>query len=172
MMADAEASQVQRARAFAMRAHAEQRYGDQPYSVHLDAVAELLEPYGPLAQTIGYLHDVVEDTSVPLEEIKREFGDHVARCVELVTDAPGAGRAERKAATNAKLAAVTGEEQVALIVKAADRLANVRASALDGNDARLAMYRAEHPAFREAVYRPQLCDPLWDAMGLILHERM
>lgn len=165
------ASDVSRARAFALRAHGEQRYGNQPYSTHLDAVVELLEPYGPLAQTIGYLHDVVEDTSVPIDEIQTEFGDLVARCVLLVTDAPGAARSDRKAATNAKLAKVEGEERVALIVKAADRLANLRASALSGNDAKLAMYRSEHAAFREAAYRPRLCDSLWDAMGLILSER-
>jgi guanosine-3',5'-bis(diphosphate) 3'-pyrophosphohydrolase len=162
---------VSRARTFALRAHAEQRYGDQPYSVHLDAVAELLEPYGPLAQAIGYLHDVVEDTSISGEEIQKEFGDLPARCVLLVTDSPGTDRAERKQATNDKLIKVDGEERIALIVKAADRLANVRASALSGNDAKLAMYRSEHAAFREAAYRPRLCDPLWEAMGLILSKR-
>jgi (p)ppGpp synthase/HD superfamily hydrolase len=57
---------VSRARAFAIKAHGEQRYGDQRYSFHLEAVAELLHPFGIDAQTVGYLHDVVEDTPLTL----------------------------------------------------------------------------------------------------------
>lgn len=161
-------SDVPRARRFALEAHGDQRYGDQPYVVHLDAVADVLEPYGPAAQVVGYLHDVVEDTPVTLDTVRSEFGDLVARCVALVTDVPGGTRADRKRATNAKLAAVQGEERLALVVKAADRLANVRASVLNGVDEKFRMYRDEQAAFREAAHRPGLCDALWDAIGLIL----
>ena len=45
------------ARAFAVQAHGGQRYGEHPYVVHLDAVAEHLIPYGELAISLGYLHD-------------------------------------------------------------------------------------------------------------------
>lgn len=64
---------VLRARTFAIEAHGEQRYGDQPYSVHLDAVAGLLEPYGADAQMIGYLHDVVEDTAITADRVRAEL---------------------------------------------------------------------------------------------------
>ena len=159
---------VSRARASAVAAHGEQRYAGQPYVVHLDAVAALLAPYGATAQTIGYLHDVVEDTPVPLQRIRDEFGEQVAECVGLVTDVPGENRKERKARTNAKLAKVTGDAQLALIVKAADRLANLRTSARDQRDSKLDMYRREHPAFREAAFRPGLCDELWSEIERIL----
>lgn len=159
---------MSRARAFALAAHGDQRYGDQPYAIHLDAVAELLVPFGEAAQVIGYLHDVVEDTAVPLDAVRREFGDRVAACVALVTDEPGANRRERKAKTNAKLSSVSGENALALVVKAADRLANLRASACGGPDAKLGMYRREHPAFREAAYRPGLCEELWRELDGIL----
>src|SRR5260370_24100083 len=33
----------------------------------------------------GLLHDVVEDTGVSIEEIRKSFGDEVARCVDGVT---------------------------------------------------------------------------------------
>lgn len=159
---------VVRAREFAARAHGEQRYGEHPYLYHLDAVAGLLRPYGEAAQVVGYLHDVVEDTAVPLQEVREGFGEAVAECVGLLTDEPGANRKERKARTYAKLARVEGSLRLALVVKAADRLANLRMSVDGENDAKLGMYREEHPAFREAAYRPGLCDELWAEMERIL----
>ena len=154
-----------RARAFALTAHGEQRYGDQPYAVHLDAVAALLAPFGETAQAIGYLHDVIEDTPVPLQAVREAFGDLIADCVALVN------RAERKTHTNAKLAKVSGDTELALIVKAADRLANLRTSARAQGDSKLDMYRREHPTFRAAAFRPGLCDALWMEMEQILAAR-
>jgi len=162
------AEAVTRAREFAVAAHGDQRYGDQPYAVHLDAVVELLAPFGEQAQVVGYLHDVVEDTAVPLDAVRAQFGDRVAACVALVTDEPGANRRERKAKTNAKLASVSADNALALVVKAADRLANLRASASSGSESKLGMYRREHPAFREAAYRLELCDVLWQEMEIIV----
>ena len=159
---------IARARAFALQAHGGQRYGERPYSYHLDAVAALLGPYGEAAQVVGYLHDVVEDTPVPLERVRETFGDHVAECVALVTDEPGESRSEKKARTNAKLSKVWGDARLALVVKAADRLANLRASAQDGGASKLEMYRREHPAFREAAFRSGLCDDLWAEIEQIL----
>ena len=162
------ADDVLRARAFAVEAHGEQRYGDGPYVVHLDAVADLLEPYGTDAQIVGYLHDVVEDTAITAERIHDEFGERVVQCVQLVTDEPGPNRQARKARTNAKLSKVSGELGLALIVKAADRLANLRMSARGRSGSKLGMYRGEHAAFRAAALRPGLCDGLWKEMEQIL----
>jgi guanosine-3',5'-bis(diphosphate) 3'-pyrophosphohydrolase len=157
-----------RAREFAISAHRDQQYGDEPYATHLDAVASVLAPYGEMAQIIGYLHDVVEDTGTHLEIVQKEFGDPVATAVGLVTDEPGANRRERKARTNAKLSAVGAENALALMVKTADRLANLRASAGGRSGSKLVMYRREHPEFRAAVYRAGLCDELWLEMDRIL----
>ena len=162
---------VARARQFAVAAHAGQRYGDLPYSAHLNAVAALLAPYAEVAEVVGLLHDVVEDTGVPLNAIQAEFGEEVARLVALVTDEGGANRRRRKARTNAKLLAVGGDDALALVVKAADRLANLRASALDGVDSKLDMYGREHPTFRQATYRPELCDELWEELERIVSGR-
>jgi (p)ppGpp synthase/HD superfamily hydrolase len=168
MTADAGISElVKRARAFALAAHGDQRYGDQPYAVHLDAVAELARPYGEDARVVAYLHDVVEDTAVPLEAVRAEFGDLAADCVALVTDAPGVDRNERKIKTNKKLSQVQGLLRLALIVKAADRLANLRACRDGARVDKLAMYRAEHRAFRAAAFRAGLCDDLWTEIDAI-----
>ncbi len=149
------------ARRFAIAAHGGQTYGDRPYAFHLDAVAEIASAYGDDAAIVAYLHDTVEDTGVTIDEVERRFGAQVAACVALLTDQPGANRKERKAKTYAKLAAVTGPSELALVVKAADRLANVRACIADRKLDLLDVYRGEHDAFRRAAFRPGLCDPLW-----------
>ena len=156
------------ARAFAVAAHGEQMYGEHPYVHHLDAVALIAEPFGEAAVVAAYLHDTVEDTSVTLTDVADRFGPHIAACVALLTDQPGANRKERKAAAYAKLAQVSGPLELALIVKAADRLANVRASVKDANARMLQVYRGEHPTFRQAAYRPGLCDPLWSELDALL----
>lgn len=60
---------VAAARAFTVAAHGQQRYGAQPFVVHLDEVASLLQPFGQAAQIAGYPHDVVEDTPVQPSDI-------------------------------------------------------------------------------------------------------
>lgn len=162
------------ARAFAARAHGDQRYGDHPYVVHLDEVVGVLlgvlEVPAPELLVIGYLHDVVEDTEVTLDHVGERFGDGVARCVDLLTDAPGNNRKERKAATYARLAEVGRDapDGRALVVKAADRLANVRRCVADENRRLLSMYRDEHVAFRSAVWRQSLVLPLWRELDELL----
>jgi (p)ppGpp synthase/HD superfamily hydrolase len=164
---------VEAARVFAVKAHGSQRYGEQPYSVHLDAVARIAAPHGEVAQVVAYLHDAVEDTAASLEQVRIEFGELVAECVSLLTDAEGGNRKERKAKTYARLATVSGAAELALIVKAADRLANVRACVAEQNVGLWQMYRGEHAAFRSAAYRAGRCEPIWVELdGLLAPERL
>lgn len=153
---------VRRARDFAAHAHAGQTYGpDEPYTTHLDDVVALVGD-NDTTKIIAYLHDVVEDTPVPLDVIKEMFGTFVAECVAILTDEPDKNRKERKAASHAKLAKVGLSHCAALVVKVADRTANVEACVRKGNDGLLQMYQKEQAAFREAAYRPGLCDNLWN----------
>ena len=160
----------QQARAFAIAAHAEQKYGDRPYSFHLDAVAALAGPYGEEAVVVAYLHDTAEDTPTTIEEIESKFGPRVAACVALLTDEPGANRKERKAKTYAKLAGVHGPNELALLVKAADRLANVRACVQDRKKSLWQVYQSEQAAFKSSAYRAGLCEPLWAELEVLLAE--
>jgi len=135
---------ITKARTIAFKAHSTQKYGNQPYSVHLESVATLalaactgancknrvlFEPgsYSETAVTLAYLHDIVEDTSVTLSDIKTEFGDFIADCVALLTDEQGSNRKERKAKTYAKMSniAKNSKHEIVLIIKACDRLANL-----------------------------------------------
>jgi len=161
---------LQKARTFAISAHGDQKYGERPYVFHLDAVAKLAEPYGEDAVVVAYLHDVVEDTETTVEAIASMFGPQIAACVGLLTDAPGANRKERKVKTYAKLAEVSGPNELALIVKAADRLANVRACLADRKQSLWEVYRSEHMVFRSAAFRAGHCDALWSELDRLLSQ--
>jgi hypothetical protein len=156
------------ARSFAIEAHADQKYGDRPYSYHLDAVAALAAPYGEEAVVVAYLHDTVEDTKATIAEIDGRFGPRIAACVGLLTDEPGANRKERKAKTYARLAGVRGPNELALLVKAADRLANVRACMESRKRSLWQLYRSEHETFKASAYRTGLCEPLWIELDQLL----
>lgn len=156
------------ARRFAEERHGSQRYGNDPYVVHLDAVASLVRDYGDTAVTVAYLHDIVEDTCTTVSEIRAAYGDLVADCVALLTDPPGKNRKERKAELHDRLAAVTGELKLALIIKTADRLANLQACVDNRNASLLEMYRREYPAFRRAAYRAGQCEELWNRISALL----
>jgi (p)ppGpp synthase/HD superfamily hydrolase len=160
----------EKAREWAVTRHGDQMYGKHPYSVHLDAVALVARPFGREAETVAYLHDVVEDTEATLEQVRAEFGDLVAACTGILTDEPGEDRKERKEKTYKKMAAVTGEEELALIVKTADRLANVQACVKDNNEKKLVTYQSEHLVLKKSVYRQGLCDSLWHELNAILDK--
>lgn len=158
----------EKAREFAVAAHGNQQYGPHPYAVHLDAVAEIASDYGEMAIVLAYLHDVVEDTAATLSDIEREFGKDVSECVSLLTDEPGKNRKERKAKIYEKLAKVGREKEIVLIVKTADRLANMRSCVSEQNRGLLSMYKKEHQVFKKSVFRKGLCDTFWDELEVIV----
>jgi hypothetical protein len=97
---------IGRARAYAIGAHARinqlRKYTQQPYDLHLKAVADLVAAVSDDAATIAaaWLHDTIEDTPATFEDLEREFGADVMQLVNELTDVskPGDGsRAARKA---------------------------------------------------------------------------
>ena len=73
---------------FAYQLHEGQtRKSGEPYIAHPVAVASILRDLGGDKAMIaaGFLHDVVEDTEVTVEEIEQMFGQEVALLVEGVT---------------------------------------------------------------------------------------
>lgn len=160
------------ARDFAVAAHGSQMYGDEPYSFHLDQVAEIARPYGTFAEELAYLHDTAEDTDVSISEIEDLFSVDHAKCVALLSDPEGETRQERKAEAHRRFAAASGIELEALRVKVCDRLANVRRCVNDRNLKKWLMYRNEFEAFKDAAYRAGMCDRLWMELDTLLAESM
>jgi (p)ppGpp synthase/HD superfamily hydrolase len=79
---------IQKAEAIARLAHKDQKRRDgKPYITHPEAVVALL----PVAiqKIVGWLHDVVEDTDVTLEDLKKEFPQVVVDAVDAVSRRKG-----------------------------------------------------------------------------------
>jgi len=79
---------VEKAKEVATHAHEGQFYGTgEPYIVHPIQVAELAKRLGYDENVVAacYLHDVVEDTSITIEELQRDFPKSVVSAVEAVT---------------------------------------------------------------------------------------
>ncbi len=146
------------ARSFAVAAHAGQLYGDQPYETHLAAVVQVLCDFGydESYQQAGWLHDVVEDTAVPLSAIRDRFGDTVAARVDAVT-----GLGPTRQASNARIYAGLRDCPSAAVVKLADRIANVEAAPA-GSD-HLARYLREADMFATVV-RPLVPPAMWSRL--------
>ena len=137
------------AREFAQKAHGDQKYGDQPYVVHLAAVRTALAEFGFTGDLLvaAWLHDVLEDTKTRYVELDRAFGLDVAMLVVAVTGY-GKNRKERNANVYEKLR--MGPRAIPL--KLADRIANMRQCVKDKNASLLAMYQGEYREFRDALH--------------------
>ncbi|MBM9832465.1 bifunctional (p)ppGpp synthetase/guanosine-3',5'-bis(diphosphate) 3'-pyrophosphohydrolase, partial [Enterococcus faecalis] len=79
---------VQKALDYAVESHEGQfRQSGEPYIIHPIQVAGILAGLHLDAVTVacGFLHDVVEDTDVTLEDLAQDFGEDVAKIVDGVT---------------------------------------------------------------------------------------
>jgi (p)ppGpp synthase/HD superfamily hydrolase len=114
---------------FAVEAHKDQRrkYTGVPYWSHLAEVAGIVSTVAGsfinVSELIAaaWLHDCVEDQGVTEETLKSEFGIWIAEGVMLLSDLETGNRAERKAASRARLGDAPGWVQT---VKVADLISN------------------------------------------------
>ena len=116
----------------ARQAHKGQmRSSGDPYISHPIEVAIILVGLGMDSDTIigGILHDVVEDTSITLEDIRKQCGGYVADLVDGVTklaNIPYSSRAEQQAENVRKMLLAMAKDVRVVIIKLADRLHNMR----------------------------------------------
>nr|WP_296457331.1 bifunctional (p)ppGpp synthetase/guanosine-3',5'-bis(diphosphate) 3'-pyrophosphohydrolase [uncultured Acetatifactor sp.] len=132
-------SMIQKAYQTAAEAHKDQkRKSGEPYIIHPLNVAIVLADLELDKETIvaGILHDVVEDTIMKEEDLKREFGDDVALLVDGVTklekiplsaggDQPDE-KLEMQAENLRKMFLAMAKDIRVILIKLADRLHNMR----------------------------------------------
>ena len=133
-------SMIEKAYKVASEAHKNQfRKSGEPYIIHPLNVAIILADLKLDKETIvaGILHDVVEDTVMTEEDLRREFGDDVALLVDGVTKLekiPLSGsngeqsdaKLEMQAENLRKMFLAMAKDIRVIMIKLADRLHNMR----------------------------------------------
>jgi len=125
---------IDRAKAFAYAAHTgigqKRKYTGEPYYAHCKAVADIVrsvENHTTEMIITAYLHDVVEDTHLELDDLYQFFGEGITKNVAFLTETskeerPDLNRAQRKTLDAYRLVQASWEVQT---VKYADIIHNL-----------------------------------------------
>jgi len=138
------------------------RSSGEPYITHPIAVACILLEFCMDTDTIcaALLHDVVEDTDVSLDTLKRKFGDDVANLVDGVTkigQVPLNNTKEEQQAENIRKILIAMSKDIrVIIIKLADRLHNMRTI----------MYRPPEKQRKKALETMNFYAPIAHRLGM------
>ncbi len=128
-----EISMVEKAYKLAYEFHKDQkRKSGEPYIIHPLCVAIILADLELDKETIvsGILHDVVEDTTMTLDEVEKEFNAEVALLVDGVTKLTqiswSMDKVEIQAENLRKMFLAMAKDIRVILIKLADRLHNMR----------------------------------------------
>ena len=124
--------QIKTAYEFARKLHEGQyRISEEPYIVHPVEVAKILANLKVDTHTLmaALLHDILEDTDTPNEEIIERFGEDVFKIVDGVTKLGKyqfKSKEERQAESFRKMFIAMASDMRVIFLKLADRLHNMR----------------------------------------------
>jgi guanosine-3',5'-bis(diphosphate) 3'-pyrophosphohydrolase len=143
---------------------ASQRYGNAPYSIHLEAVVEVMKRFiyyisedkREIVYAAGYGHDLIEDTEISESYLINNFGYEVADIIYRVSNERGRDRKERNFKTYPKI----WRNDLAIFVKLCDRIANTTNSKNSGHSM-YKKYQLEYPIFRYALKVRDLYPDMW-----------
>lgn len=122
---------ITRACEFAKKAHEGQlRKSGEPYYNHVFATGLNLATLKMDAETIsaGIMHDVLEDTQVTEEEMRKEFGEHITKLVQGVTKLGKLRYSgmERHVESLRKFFVAAADDIRVVVIKLCDRLHNIQ----------------------------------------------
>jgi GTP pyrophosphokinase len=132
VLKEGDARLIKKAFTIAAEAHKDmRRKSGEPYIFHPLAVAQICVEdigLGTTSVIAALLHDVVEDTDISLEEIRRLFGDKVARIIDGLTKVSGIFELDssQQAENFRKMLLTLSEDVRVILIKLADRLHNMR----------------------------------------------
>jgi guanosine-3',5'-bis(diphosphate) 3'-pyrophosphohydrolase len=127
-----EQKQLRLAFEMSLEAHKDmRRKSGEPYIIHPLQVAQIVVKEMGLNATAAIcalLHDVVEDTELTLDDIKREFGGKVAKIIDGLTKVSGVFdlTSSIQAENFKKLLLTLADDVRVILIKIADRLHNMR----------------------------------------------
>ena len=169
---DADVELVKRAYAYATEAHEPQkRVSGEPYITHPAAVALLVAELGMDAATVAaaLLHDVPEDTARTIDDMRREFGDEIARLVDGVTKLSqfsGTTAADHQAENIRKMFLAMADDLRVVIVKLCDRLHNMRTLAALPDEKRRRISRQTLEIYAPLAHRLGIWQIKWELEDL------
>lgn len=145
-----------------------QRYGNEPYSKHLEDVVNNVIKYiyyiAPekhiTVKCAGWGHDLLEDTDTSPSDLAKIYGLEITDIIFRVTNERAFDRKSRNFKTYPKI----WENDLAIYIKLADRLANTFNSKNSSDEIGKRMYkvyRKEYPIFRYALKVRNLYPDMW-----------
>ncbi|WIV18441.1 bifunctional (p)ppGpp synthetase/guanosine-3',5'-bis(diphosphate) 3'-pyrophosphohydrolase [Paenibacillus polygoni] len=111
--------------------HGQMRKSGEPYILHPLAVADIVVnmQMDSISIIAALLHDVVEDTTVPLDEIRKKFGETCAMLVDGLTKLERIkfrSKEEQQNENYRKMFIAMAQDIRVIVIKLADRLHNMR----------------------------------------------
>lgn len=154
--------EIRKAFDLALESHKDmRRKSGEPYIYHPIAVAQIAAEeigLGTTSIVCALLHDVVEDTSVTLQDIEEQFGKKVLRIIDGLTKISGIfdPNSSMQAENFRKMLLTLAEDVRVILIKLADRLHNMRTME----------FMARHKQLKIASETSYLYAPLAHRLGL------
>jgi guanosine-3',5'-bis(diphosphate) 3'-pyrophosphohydrolase len=154
--------EIRKAFDLALESHKDmRRKSGEPYIYHPIAVAQIAAEeigLGTTSIVCSLLHDVVEDTSITLEEIEAQFGKKVAKIIDGLTKISGVfdPNSSIQAENFRKMLLTLADDVRVILIKLADRLHNMRTME----------FMARHKQLKIASETSYLYAPLAHRLGL------
>ncbi|MDG0871686.1 bifunctional (p)ppGpp synthetase/guanosine-3',5'-bis(diphosphate) 3'-pyrophosphohydrolase [Paenibacillus thiaminolyticus] len=161
-MKESDLDRVREAYLFAEQAHSGQvRKSGEPYILHPLAVADIVVgmQMDPTSVVAALLHDVVEDTSVSLEEVRTKFGNTCAMLVDGLTKLERIqfrSKEEQQNENYRKMFVAMANDIRVIVIKLADRLHNMRTL----------KYQSEESQRRIAYETLEIFSPIAHRLGI------
>ena len=163
---------IMKAYNYAVEHHGDQkRHSGEPYIIHPLNVAYILAEVGLDEATIcaALLHDVVEDTDVTDEDLRKDFSDEIADMVAGVTKLGSmmfSTVEEQQVEDYRKMFLAMGKDIRVIIIKLADRLHNMRTLKFLRRDRQIANSKETMEIYAPLANRLGLYSMKWELEDL------